>query len=97
MKLSDQKFGKIEKNKPIVPTITTEKNVPFQVILTALEYFLAPTFAPTIAIKAPPTQKITGISNNSNLIAIPNPAVQFVPNILITVVQKIANAIVIID
>ena len=40
---------------------------------------------------------ITGISNNSNLIAIPKPAVQFVPNILITVVQKIANAIVIID
>ena len=43
------------------------------------------------------TPKITGISNNSNLIAIPNQAVQFVPNILITVVQKIANAIVIID
>ena len=37
------------------------------------------------------------MSNNSNLIAIPKPAVQFVPNILITVIQNIANAIVIID
>mgnify|MGYP000500884378 CR=1 FL=1 len=37
------------------------------------------------------------MSNNSNLIAIPKPAVQFVPNILIMVIQNIANAIVIID
>ena len=57
----------------------TENDVPFQVIIIALLYFFAPTLAQTIAIKAPPIPKIIGISNNSNLIAIPKPAVQFMP------------------
>ena len=87
----------MEKPIPIIPTIKTEKNVPFQVIITALEYFFAPTFAPTIAINAPPIPKIIGISNNSNLIAIPKPAVQFIPYVPITVMLNIAKPIVIID
>ena len=57
-----------------------EKEVPFQVICTALLYLFAPTFAPTIAIKAPPIPKIIGIKSNSNLMAIPNPAAHLGPN-----------------
>ena len=75
----------------------TEKAVPFQVICTALFNLFAPTFAPTIAISAPPTPKIIGIKSNSNLIAIPNPAVQCDPKIPITAVQNNANEIVIKD
>ena len=41
--------------------------------------------------------KIIGIKSNSNLMAIPNPAVQLVPNIPIIVVQNNAKAIVIND
>ena len=89
--------GVISYNSQNKVTINTEKNVPFHVIAIALENFFAPTFAPTIAISAPPIPKIIGINNNSSLMAIPKPAVQFVPKILITVVQKRAKAIVIKD
>ena len=71
--------------------------MPFHVILKALSIFFAPTFAPTMAIRAPPIPKIIGISNNSNLIAIPKPAIHSVPKLLTIVVQYKAKAIVIND
>ena len=45
-------------------TRQNEKEVPFQVILIALENFFAPTFAQTMAISAPPIPKIMGINSN---------------------------------